>query len=189
MIHVTKGLVPFWDDHMIDHRFTDAVLSVNKPVKTDSVMVFDQPWDGNANDFFTIVKDDGFYRMYYETWSFFDPTYTEGINVCYAESRDGIHWERPNLGMCEFRGSRDNNIIMTRIPDNIVVMKDGCAIRSGSKQEILSDISLETEGIQLPQYALLGDELIKRGMKLDYIPITEKQAIEVIGKAIKGGDC
>ena len=72
--------------------------------------------------------------------------------------------------------------------DNIVVLKDGSAIRSGSKQEILSDISLESEGIQLPQYALLGDELIKRGLKLDYIPITEQQAIEVIGKALKGGD-
>ncbi len=79
--------------------------------------------------------------------------------------------------------------LIAEYADNIVVMKDGTAIRSGSKQEILSDISLEAEGIQLPQYALLGDELIKRGMKLDYIPITEQQAIEVIGKAIKGGDC
>ena len=79
--------------------------------------------------------------------------------------------------------------LIAEYADNIVVMKDGRAIRSGSKQEILSDISLEAEGIQLPQYALLGNELIKRGMKLDYIPITEQQAIEVIGKAIKGGDC
>ena len=79
--------------------------------------------------------------------------------------------------------------LIAEYADNIVVMKDGTAIRSGSKQEILSDISLEAEGIQLPQYALLGNELIKRGMKLDYIPITEQQAIEVIGKAIKGGDC
>ena len=79
--------------------------------------------------------------------------------------------------------------LIAEYADNIVVMKDGMAIRSGSKQEILSDVSLEAEGIQLPQYALLGNELIKRGMKLDYIPITEQQAIEVIGKAIKGGDC
>ena len=124
MTHLTKGLVPFWDDFLIDRRFTTAELSVNHPVKTDISMVCDQPWEGNATDFFTIVKDDGFYRMYYETWSFFDPTYTEGINVCYAESRDGIHWEKPVLGLCDFRGSRENNIIMTNIPDNIVVMKD-----------------------------------------------------------------
>lgn len=129
MIKIEKGLVPFWDDYMIDRQNTDAVLSVNKPEKKDVVMLFDQPWDGDSNDFFTIVKDDGFYRMYYETWSFFDKSYTEGINVCYAESKDGIHWERPNLNMCEFRGNTNNNIIMTGIYDNIVVMKDenpGC---------------------------------------------------------------
>lgn len=124
MLHVTKGMIPFWDDYLIDTRFTDAQLSVNRPIKRDIVMVCDRAWDGNANDFFTIIKDDGFYRMYYETWSFFDPTYTEGINVCYAESQDGIHWERPNLGMCAFRGDTDNNIIMANIPDNITVMKD-----------------------------------------------------------------
>ena len=29
--------------------------------------------------------------------------------VAYAESTDGIHWERPELGIKEFRGSRKNN--------------------------------------------------------------------------------
>ena len=32
-------------------------------------------------------------------------------NVCYAESTDGINWERPSLGLVEFAGSTDNNII------------------------------------------------------------------------------
>ena len=30
---------------------------------------------------------------------------------CYAESRDGVHWERPELGLVEFQGNRRNNII------------------------------------------------------------------------------
>ena len=29
----------------------------------------------------------------------------------YAESPDGIHWTKPNLGLVEFQGSRDNNIL------------------------------------------------------------------------------
>ncbi|MEE1200233.1 MAG: ABC transporter ATP-binding protein [Christensenellales bacterium] len=78
--------------------------------------------------------------------------------------------------------------LIAEFADNIVVMKEGRALRSGPKQEVLSDISLEAEGIQLPQYTLLGHALQKRGMKLDYIPITEKQAIEVIGKAVRGGE-
>jgi len=32
--------------------------------------------------------------------------------TCYAESRDGIHWERPELGIVEFNGSKKNNIIL-----------------------------------------------------------------------------
>lgn len=31
-------------------------------------------------------------------------------NKCYAESRDGVHWERPELGLVEFQGSKRNNI-------------------------------------------------------------------------------
>ena len=32
------------------------------------------------------------------------------INL-YATSRDGVHWEKPNLGLVEFQGSRNNNIL------------------------------------------------------------------------------
>ena len=60
MIHQKKGLVPFWDDYMIDKSVTTASLSVNKPTKTDVLMRFDNAWDGNGNDFFTIIKEDGF---------------------------------------------------------------------------------------------------------------------------------
>jgi hypothetical protein len=32
--------------------------------------------------------------------------------VCYAESPDGIHWNRPELELVEFEGSRQNNIVI-----------------------------------------------------------------------------
>jgi hypothetical protein len=31
--------------------------------------------------------------------------------VAYAESDDGIHWRKPNLGLVEYKGSRDNNLV------------------------------------------------------------------------------
>lgn len=31
--------------------------------------------------------------------------------VCYAVSRDGIHWNKPDLGLVEFEGSRNNNLV------------------------------------------------------------------------------
>ncbi len=37
----------------------------------------------------------------------------EAAFICYAESDDGIRWRKPNLGIHEFRGSKDNNIVLT----------------------------------------------------------------------------
>ena len=31
--------------------------------------------------------------------------------VCFATSKDGYHWEKPNLGLVKYRGSRDNNLV------------------------------------------------------------------------------
>ena len=31
--------------------------------------------------------------------------------LCYATSKDGVHWEKPNLGKVEFDGSRNNNLL------------------------------------------------------------------------------
>lgn len=33
-------------------------------------------------------------------------------STAYAESKDGIHWEKPSLGLVEFEGSKDNNLLM-----------------------------------------------------------------------------
>src|SRR4051794_37985505 len=35
----------------------------------------------------------------------------------YAESRDGLHWDKPALGVVEFRGSKANNLFYTCAPD------------------------------------------------------------------------
>ena len=46
-------------------------------------------------------------------WPLVDVDYlqTEMTGVAYAESSDGITWERPDLGLVEFRGSRKNNLV------------------------------------------------------------------------------
>jgi len=38
--------------------------------------------------------------------------------ICYSESKDGIHWHRPNLGLIEFGGSKQNNIILSGVVAN-----------------------------------------------------------------------
>jgi hypothetical protein len=55
-----------------------------------------------------VIYDTGLsqYRMWYETFLFGKREY-----VCYATSQDGLEWECPNLGLVEFEGSRQNNIV------------------------------------------------------------------------------
>ncbi|MSP12985.1 MAG: hypothetical protein EXR62_08505 [Chloroflexi bacterium] len=52
--------------------------------------------------------DTGLFKMWYNVI-----TYQEGntFDLCYATSTDGLHWERPNLGIFDFEGSKDNNLI------------------------------------------------------------------------------
>jgi hypothetical protein len=94
-------------------------LQPHRPSMAAVALSFDRPWEGGGNHYVTVFKDGPVYRMYYRcvAGSNISPT-GEGwvIHTCYAESRDGIHWERPNLGLVEFGGSRQNNILS--IPSN-----------------------------------------------------------------------
>src|SRR5581483_12469944 len=35
-----------------------------------------------------------------------------GTVTCYAESADGIHWKKPDLGLVEVNGTKQNNVIL-----------------------------------------------------------------------------
>lgn len=61
----------------------------------------------------SIIKVDGKYRMWYCAES--DPC--EGIpcstfRPAYAESDDGIRWTKPKLGLVEFHGNKENNLLL-----------------------------------------------------------------------------
>ena len=77
--------------------------------------------------------------------------------------------------------------LLAEYADEILVLRDSELIKKGSKQTILSEISLLKENVQLPQMAILGNELKKRGLSIDQIPITESQAVKVIEGILKKG--
>ena len=106
----------FVDDHLIDRLSGGARLQLHRPAETNDVFVHDTPWEGNRTLYYTIFQDGDIYRMYYRGSQIDLPKggYSIPYNVtCYAESEDGIHWTRPNLGLVEFRGSKKNNIILS----------------------------------------------------------------------------
>ena len=70
--------------------------------------------------------------------------------------------------------------LIAEYADEVFVLNKGRIIKSGLTQDVLSDISLLDSGVQLPQIALLGNELRKCGIELPYIPITERQGAELL---------
>lgn len=42
----------------------------------------------------------------------YEPRSDRLVALCYAESKDGIHWIKPNLSIHPFKGNKNNNIIM-----------------------------------------------------------------------------
>jgi len=101
------------DDFLVDHR-DGVTLQLQKPIAREIAVVHDAPWEGNICGYHTVFRDGDLYRMYYRGSHYDDETSELGHAevTCYAESRDGIHWEKPELGLVEFAGSKANNIIL-----------------------------------------------------------------------------
>jgi hypothetical protein len=74
----------------------------------ETVLKLDAPWDGKYAAYFTIFKDGPLYRMYYRGQA---ELKSEQF-ACYAESKDGIQWTKPDLGLVDYQGSKKNNIIL-----------------------------------------------------------------------------
>ena len=108
----------FVDDTVIDHLAGKAQLCLHHPEPREIVLVHDAPWEGTGSGYHSVFRDGPIYRMYYKAWHLaVTPPGKVTMNshplyCCYAESNDGIHWRKPDLGLHEFKGSKKNNIVM-----------------------------------------------------------------------------
>jgi hypothetical protein len=116
ILKIGSRLELFADNYLIDKLKGNAELRLHQPEPREIVIVHDKPWEGSGSGYHSIFRDGEKYRMYYKAWQL---SVTPGnvktddhpLFCCYAESDDGIHWNKPNLGLYEFRGSKDNNIV------------------------------------------------------------------------------
>ena len=113
-IDIGSRLELFLDDYLIE-KLSGAEKVMHRPTPQEVVMVHDRPWEGSGSGYHTIFQDGDIYRMYYKGWQLTVdggrltmPHPTLGL---YAESKDGIHWVRPEVGLFEFGGSKKNNIV------------------------------------------------------------------------------
>jgi len=92
----------FLDDYHIE-RMEGLVRTMHPPAKRGAVLRPDRPWEGDSPQIRSAPAwdpDSKLYKMWY-------------ARRCYAESEDGIYWRKPSLGLVDYNGSRDNNLIST----------------------------------------------------------------------------
>lgn len=121
----------FIDDLVIDET-VGVTRNLNQPAKYagNPIMIPLYPWEGDVALYGTVRRDsDDHWRMWYQgygglaipsmgrdtsdsPWKGFDSSNLLYV-VGYATSQNGIHWERSNLGLVDYKGSRDNNIVIS----------------------------------------------------------------------------
>ena len=104
---------------------------MNPPVKMGPVLLPDKPWESADMGFcVSVVDDGGRCKMWYLT----EGKDSKGAyHLCYAESKDGVVWEKPNLGLIASNGSIDNNIVMAGTVETTVFLDPVAAPESRYK--------------------------------------------------------
>jgi len=116
--------------------------------KRNPLFVEDKPWEPRFDNLYANVlydKEERLYKCWYSPFIIDESTTNtpekdrvnggkyryqgkhtgrkREMGICYAVSHDGIRWEKPNLGIIEFDGSTDNNLVW-RGPHGTGIFKD-----------------------------------------------------------------
>ena len=106
VIHLETKRELFVDYYLINDCNRTA-LQLHHPTSADIAIKYDQAWEtdenGSGSFYTTVFKDKELFKMYYRGHI---------NNVCYAESKDGINWHKPDLGLFSKKGFENNNILM-----------------------------------------------------------------------------
>jgi hypothetical protein len=126
-------------DSRVIERSEGVRLSIGTVRKEHRNPLFgqDKPWEVRTDNLYGNVvydEEDRLYKLWYSPFiissrelsvprekrtSTVYATLERGtmdMAICYATSKDGLTWEKPELGMFEYQGSRRNNIMMGARP-------------------------------------------------------------------------
>ncbi len=110
-IDISSRLELFVDRYLVD-SLDGARLVLHPPTNAETVLAFDRPWERHYSGYVTVIQDGPRYRLYYRGLPAARADGSDAEVTCVAESGDGIHFIKPNVGLYDFGGSRSNNIVL-----------------------------------------------------------------------------
>jgi len=114
----------FVDDALIEYS-NNLQRRYWSPERAGVVLEPDKPWEQRCLILYgSVIKDPvtGNFKMWYSS---FCGKRNLGRDILYAESTDGFHWHKPNLGLVKFKDSLNNNIV---IPAEHPYHPDGASV-------------------------------------------------------------
>ena len=111
VVNIGTRLELFLDTLLIE-KLDNLCRILHAPEDAGPVFFFDRPWEGPFCGYSTVIQERDVYRLYYRGLPMAGQDGSSMETTCYAESRDGVHWTRPDLGFYEKAGTRKNNVIL-----------------------------------------------------------------------------
>lgn len=101
----------FLDEKNIEES-DNTYIVFNKPFSYDNVLEPKYNWESYYYMYFTVLEYKKLYYMFYRAQPHkkYISSPFEGY-MCLAISNDGIKWDKPSLGIYDFKGSKNNNIL------------------------------------------------------------------------------
>ena len=143
-------------DTRVIQRSVNARVALGKVTKEKANPVFqaDKPWENSLNNLYPNVlwdEQDHVFKMWYkcvladkEAIAQMDAPSTVhdvGWYLLYATSKDGVHWEKPALGLHKFNGDAATNIVARDCP-NVGVFKDMHEADPSRRYKMVHDVGL-----------------------------------------------
>ncbi|MEN8116395.1 MAG: hypothetical protein ABFS16_05420, partial [Bacteroidota bacterium] len=111
VIDIGSRLELFTDYYLID-KLDNVSLILHEPVDRGSVLKFDKPWEGPFSGYCTVINDGDLFRLYYRGVPTAGKDGKAEEHTCYAESKDGVTWIKPDVKLYESNGTLNNNVIL-----------------------------------------------------------------------------
>ena len=113
----------FVDEFWIGER-SGITRRLHSPVRREVAIAAEHPWEKGGVSCMVTTREGDRFRAWYRCDREMPMRGKRMPLIAYAESEDGVRWKKPMLGLIEFDGSTDNNLVWAGPGNNMSPFRD-----------------------------------------------------------------